>query len=254
MTMRKLVIANWKMHYGPVKAGAWIRAFRRERLPKDLDIGVAVPHVSLAAARASLGRAGVPLLGAQDVFWANEGNYTGEISPAMLKEFGLSFSLVGHSERRINLGETDEMVNKKANALQKAGIRPVICVGETEAQKKKGETLKVVRAQVVAALAGLKGDGDAAPVFAYEPVWAIGTGKPCTAEEAKDVHLAIREVLAKKFGKEIAKEISIIYGGSVDQRSVVEYVTTTDIDGVLVGGASLDPRAFGLLCRAANPA
>ena len=118
MTMRKLVIANWKMHYGPVKAGAWIRAFRRERLPKDLDIGVAVPHVSLAAARASLGRAGVPLLGAQDVFWANEGAYTGEISPAMLKEFGLTFSLVGHSERRIHLGETDEMVNKKAIALQ----------------------------------------------------------------------------------------------------------------------------------------
>lgn len=120
--------------------------------------------------------------------------------------------------------------------------------------KEKGETLKVVRAQVTAACAGLEGDGEAAPVFAYEPVWAIGSGKGCTAEDAKVVHAAIRDVLGKKLGKEIAKEISIIYGGSVDQRSVAEYVSTTDIDGVLVGGASLDPRAFGLLCRAANPA
>lgn len=254
MTMRRLVIANWKMHYGPVKAGAWIRAFRRERLPKEIDIGVAIPHVSLAAARASLGRAGVPLLGAQDVFWANEGAYTGEISPAMLTEFGMSFSLVGHSERRMHLGETDEMVNKKAVALQKSGIRPVICVGETEAQKKKGETLKVVRAQVTAAIAGVKAEGESGLVIAYEPVWAIGSGKSCTAQDAKAVHEAIRELLTKKYGKELAKEIPIIYGGSVDARNVGEYVTTTDIDGVLVGGASLDPRAFGLLCRAANPA
>jgi len=246
--MRKLVIANWKMHYGPVKAGAWIRAFRRERLPKDLDIGVAVPHVSLAAARSSLGRAGVPLLGAQDAFWANEGAFTGEISPAMLKEFTLAFCLVGHSERRLHLGETDEMVGKKAAALQKAGISPVICVGETDAQKKKGETLKVVRAQLAAALQGVKVDGVGAPVIAYEPVWAIGSPL-----DAKNVHEAIRDVLVKKFGKSGA-EIRILYGGSVDARNVAEYMSTTQIDGVLVGSASLDPRAFGMLCRAALPA
>lgn len=250
--MRKFIIANWKMHYGPVKAGAWIRAFRRERLPKDLDIGVAVPHVSLAAARASLGRAGVPVLGAQNSFWMPEGAFTGETSPLMLKEFGLSFCLVGHSERRTYLGETDEMVNKKAIALQKAGIRPVICVGETDAQRKKGETLKVVRAQVTAALAGVKGDGSSSPVIAYEPVWAIGSGKACTAQDAKEVHEAIREILAKKFGKN--HEVPVIYGGSVDQRNIAEYMTTTGIDGALVGGASLDPRAFGLLCRLAVPA
>ncbi len=251
--MRKLVIANWKMHYGPVKAGAWIRAFRRERLPKDLDIGVAVPHVSLAAARSSLGRAGVPLLGAQDVFWTNDGAFTGEISPSMLKEFTLSFCLVGHSERRINLGETDEMVSKKAIALQKAGIQPVICVGETDAQKKKGETLKVVRAQLAACLAGVKGDGATAPVIAYEPVWAIGSGRPCSPLDAKNVHEAIRDALVKKYGK-TGNEIRIIYGGSVDARNVAEYVSTTHVDGVLVGSASLDPRAFGMLCRAALPA
>lgn len=250
--MRKFIIANWKMHYGPVKAGAWIRAFRRERLPKDLDIGVAVPHVSLAAARASLGRAGVPVLGAQNAFWMPEGAFTGETSPAMLKEFGLEFCLVGHSERRIYLGETDEMVNKKAIALQKAGIRPVICVGETDAQRKKGEALKVVRAQVTAALSGVKGEGAAAPVIAYEPVWAIGSGKACSAQDAKEVHEAIHEILAKKFGK--GNEIPVIYGGSVDQRNIAEYMGTTGIDGALVGGASLDPRAFGLICRLAVPA
>lgn len=250
--MRKLVIANWKMHYGPVKAGAWIRAFRRERLPKDLDIGVAVPHVSLAAARASLGRAGVPLLGAQDVFWANDGAFTGEISPAMLKEFTLSFCIVGHSERRLNLGETDEMIAKKAIALQKAGIQPVVCVGETDAQKKKGETLKVVRAQLAACLNGVKGDGSSL-VIAYEPVWAIGSGRPCSPLDAKNVHEAIREMLVKKFGK-AGNDIRIIYGGSVDARNVAEYVSTTHVDGVLVGSASLDPRSFGMLCRAALPA
>ncbi|KAA0205909.1 triose-phosphate isomerase [Candidatus Uhrbacteria bacterium] len=252
--MRKLVIANWKMHYGPVKAGAWIRAFRRERLPKDLDIGVAVPHVSLAAARASLGRAGVPLLGAQDAFWANDGAFTGEVSPAMLKEFGITFCLVGHSERRANLGETDEMVAKKAAALQKGGIRPVICIGETEAQRKKGETLKVVRAQLAACLQNVKGDGAAPPVIAYEPVWAIGTGKPCSPIDAKNVHEAIREALVKKYGKSMGADIRILYGGSVDARNVADYVSTTHIDGVLVGSASLDPRAFGMLCRAAIPA
>lgn len=251
--MKKLIIANWKMHYGPIKAGGWIRAFRRERLPKEMDIAVAVPHVSLAAARASLGRASIPALAAQDCFWGEEGAFTGEISPGMLKEFGTEYCLVGHSERRSNLGETDEIVAKKAAALQKAGIMPVICVGETDAQRKKGEASKVVRAQVQAAIAGLKADAKAPAAIAYEPIWAIGSGKPCSPQDAKEMHAVIRSVLVKKFGKG-ADEIRVIYGGSVDPRNVAEYVTTTGIDGCLVGGASLDPRTFGLLCRAANPA
>jgi len=251
--MRKLIIANWKMYYGPVKAGAWIRAFRRERLPKDLDIGVAVPHVSLPAARSSLGRASVPVLGAQDSFWADEGPFTGEISPAMLREFGIAFCLVGHSERRSNLGETDEMVGKKAVALQRASIQPVICVGETEAQRKHGEASKVVRNQVATAIAGLKSDHHAAPIFAYEPVWAIGTGKPCSVQDAKAMHEVVRETLVKRWGKP-GEEIRILYGGSVDVRTIADYLSTTHVDGALVGHVSLDPRAFGVLCRAALPA
>ncbi len=252
--MKRLVIANWKMHYGPIKAGAWIRAFRRERLPKDLDVAVAAPFVSLAAVRASLGRASIPALAAQDAFWQEEGAFTGEVSPSMLSEFGAMYCLVGHSERRRLLGETDEMVALKAQALQKAGISPVICVGETEQQRKKGEANKVVRAQVQAAIAELKSaDGRAPLVFAYEPIWAIGSGKACTSQDAKEMHETIRGVLKKKFGN-AAEEIRIVYGGSVDTRNIGEYLTSTGIDGALVGGASLDPRQFGLLCRAAIPA
>ncbi|MFA6100045.1 MAG: triose-phosphate isomerase [Patescibacteria group bacterium] len=252
--MKTLLIANWKMHYGPMKAGGWIRAFRRERLPKDLDIAVAVPHVSLAAARASLGRASIPALAAQDAFWAQDGAFTGEISPNMLLEFGVQYCLVGHSERRIYLGETDEMVAKKAAALQAAGISPVICVGENEAQYKKGEMSKVLKAQVAAAIVNLKADGKAPLVFAYEPVWSIGTGKACPPQMAKEAHEVIRSVIQKKFSASAAEHVRVIYGGSVDANNINEYVTTTGVNGALVGGASLDPRAFALLCRTANPA
>jgi triosephosphate isomerase len=253
--MNKLIIANWKMHYGPVKAGAWVRAFRRERLPKEIDIGVAVPHVSLAAARSSLGRAGVPFLGAQNAFWSTEGAYTGETAPEMLTEFSCVFCLVGHSERRKYLNETDEMVAKKAVALQKAGISPVVCVGETAEERKKGTAKSSVKKQVTAALKrGVELGGKAPLTIAYEPVWAIGSGDACPPDETKIMHDVIRDVLAKKFTKKAAEETRILYGGSISKETVPEYMTTTGVDGVLVGGASLDPREFGLLCRAAATA
>ncbi len=255
--MRKLIIANWKMMYGPVKAGAWIRAFRRERLPKDVDIAVVVPHVSLPAAKASLGRASVPVLGAQNVSWMEDGAMTGETSTSMLTEVGASLCLVGHSERRIHLGETDEMVAKKVVALQKAGIQPIVCVGETETQRKKGkaEAAKVVRTQVQSVIAAASWDEKGhVPMFAYEPVWAIGSGKPCPPQDAKDMHELIRETLAKKLGSDLADRVQIVYGGSVDPRNVADYLSTTSIDGVLVGSSSLDPRVFGMLCRAASTA
>lgn len=252
--MRKLIIANWKMYYGPIKAGAWVRAFRRERLPKDVEISIAVPSVSMAAARASLGRATIPALAAQNAFWEKEGPYTGETSPTMLLEFGVSMCLVGHSERRMHLGETDEMVAKKAGALQMSGIVPVICVGETLAQHKGAQAKKIVRAQVQKAISDIKPDGKCPAVIAYEPIWAIGTGKPCEPMHAKEMHDVIRDALAKEWGARYRDEVRVIYGGSVTERNIREYVTTTGIDGALVGGASLDPRSFALLCRAAVPA
>ncbi len=255
--MRKLIIANWKMMYGPVKAGSWIRAFRRERLPKDVDIAVVVPHVSLPAAKASLGRASVPVLGAQNVSWMDDGAMTGEISTSMLTEVGASLCLVGHSERRMHLGETDDMIAKKVVTLQKANIQPIVCVGETESQRKKGkaEASKVVRTQVQAIIAAAAwGEKDLIPMFAYEPVWAIGSGKACPPQEAKDMHELIRETIAKKLGAPLAERVQIVYGGSVDPRNVADYLSTTSIDGVLVGSASLDPRVFGMLCRASSTA
>lgn len=248
-----LIIANWKMHYGPIKAGGWVRAFRRERLPKDMEIAVAVPHVSLAAARASLGRASIPALAAQDVFWKEDGSFTGEVSASMLEEFNVRYCLVGHSERRQYVGETDEMVAKKAATLQKAGIIPVICVGETATQHKKKETAKVVRKQVTTAISKLDPENKTPFVFAYEPLWAIGSGRPCPPNRAREVHEVIRGVIEKKMGSERAEKTQILYGGSVDANNVLQYVNTTHIDGALVGGASLDPRVFGLLCRTALP-
>jgi len=251
--MNALLIANWKMHYGPIKAGGWVRAFRRERLSKDVDIAVAVPHVSLAAARASLGRASIPSLAAQDVFWENDGSFTGEISASMLDEFGVQYCLVGHSERRAHLDETNEMVAKKAAALQKAGIVPVICVGETASQNKKKETNKILRQQTTAAISKLNPESKTPFVFAYEPVWAIGSGKACPSQRAREAHEVIRGVSVKKLGENVAAKVRILYGGSVDPNNITEYITTTGIDGALVGGASLDPRVFGLLCRTAVP-
>ena len=251
--MKKLIVANWKMHYGPIKAGTWVRAFRRERLPKDADIAVAVPFVSLPAARASLGRASIPALAAQDVFWAEEGAYTGGVSPSMLAEFGTEYCLVGHSERRQYLGETDEMVGRKVAALVARGITPVVCVGESQEVRKEGQALKTVRSQLSAAFARVKADAKPALVVAYEPIWAIGSGKPCHIQDIKEMHLLIRTALAKKFPKHL-EHIRVIYGGSVTERNVAEISSTTNVDGVLVGGSSLDPRTFGLICRASQPA
>ncbi|MBU1032696.1 triose-phosphate isomerase, partial [Patescibacteria group bacterium] len=194
-----------------------------------------------------------PAIAAQDSFWEKEGPYTGAVSPIMLLEFGTEYCIVGHSDRRKYMGETDEMIAKKAQSLQAEGIKPVICVGETAAERKKGDALKVVRAQLRAAISKVKTDSKTPIIIAYEPVWAIGTGKPCSTQIAQEMHEAIRTVLQKKFNS-AADDIQVIYGGSVEPRNILDYMTTTGIDGALVGGASLDPRNFGLLCRAAVPA
>ncbi|MCR4278721.1 MAG: triose-phosphate isomerase [bacterium] len=246
---KKLIIANWKMHYGPIKAGAWIRAFRRERLPKDLDVAVAPPFISLASVRASLGRASIPALASQDVYWEMEGKFTGEVSPPMLEELGIQYCLVGHSERRKHFGETNETARKKAIALQAVGISPVLCVGETVVERRDGNALKTVRAQVRAGIKGVKPDGKAPLHIAYEPVWAIGSGRACSPHDIREMHEAIRGILRKAYGAK-ASDVRVLYGGSVDEHNILEYMTTSGIDGALVGTASLDPAAFGRLCRA----
>ena len=251
---RTLVVGNWKMHLNASQSSLLLhRLHERIRILRDVEVVLAPSTLVLQPLSVQIDRRKFRLA-AQNAYHKDEGAFTGETSPQMLKEFALSFCLVGHSERRLHLGETDEMVAKKAEALRKKGIQPVICVGETEAQKKKGETLKVVRKQVTDALKDWDmEDKDMLPAFAYEPIWALGTNKSCTSQDARIVHEGLRVTLTKLFG-ERAKDIHILYGGSVDGRNVAEYLSTTEIDGVLVGSASLDPRAFGLLCRSGVPA
>jgi triosephosphate isomerase len=183
-------------------------------------------------------------MGAQNCFWADQGAYTGEISPRMLKDLGCEFGIVGHSERRTHFGETDEGVAKKAKALIAEGLSPIVCVGERLEERETGATKDVVRGQVLGSLADLGAEEILKSVIAYEPVWAIGTGKTATPREAQEVHAFIRSILMDLFGLEIALRVRIQYGGSVKADNIVALMAQPDIDGALVGGASLEVASF----------
>jgi len=190
-------------------------------------------------------------LGAQDLHWEAQGAYTGEVSAAMLLDLGCRFVIVGHSERRAYFGETDESVNRKAGAALAAGLRPIVCVGETLEQRERGETASIVRAQVERGLEGL-GGALREIVVAYEPVWAIGTGRTATAEQAQSAHALIRETLAGLGAATAADTVRIQYGGSVKPGNAAELFSGPDVDGGLIGGASLDAGAFAQIVRAAG--
>ncbi|MBS3809184.1 MAG: triose-phosphate isomerase, partial [Desulfobacterales bacterium] len=183
-------------------------------------------------------------LGAQNLFWENEGAYTGEVSGPMLASAGCRYVIIGHSERRQYFGETDENVNRKIKAALAAGLVPVICVGETESEREAQKTFSILDKQMKNGLEGLTAEEFGGSVIAYEPVWAIGTGKTATADQAQEVHAWIREFLEKRFGKETAGATRILYGGSVKPGNIAELMALPDIDGALVGGASLKPDAF----------
>jgi triosephosphate isomerase len=216
-----------------------------------VQVAVAPPFTSLAAAREAL--AGGPVeLAAQDVHWEKQGAFTGEVSAAMLADAGCRHGIVGHSERRQHFGETDESVGKKAGALLAAGIRPIVCVGELLAERESGRTLEVVGRQVRAALSGLPAEAVAALTIAYEPVWAIGTGRTATAAQAQEVHAAIRAILRERAGA-LADAVRIQYGGSVKPDNAAELMSQPDVDGALVGGASLKADDFARIVRGALP-
>lgn len=183
-------------------------------------------------------------LAAQNVFWEKRGAYTGEVSAEMLKDAGCKYAIIGHSERREIFKETDEAVNKKAMALLREGLKPIVCVGETLAEREQGVTLKKVKAQVKAALSGVSGGAVREFAVAYEPIWAIGTGKNATSAEAEEVHGAIRELIFEMFDAEFAKEVRVIYGGSVKPDNIDSLMAEPNIDGALVGGASLKAADF----------
>jgi triosephosphate isomerase len=236
-----LLAANWKMYKGPRETREFCEAFTA---PEGVEAVLCPPFASLPAAVES----GQTVF-AQNVHWASEGAYTGEVSAPMLAELGVAGAIVGHSERRQYFGEDDELVNRKARAVLEAGMRPIVCVGEVLSEREAGRTAEVVQGQVRGSLAGLSGDQVAGLVVAYEPVWAIGTGEVATPDDAQEAAAAIRSRVSEFHDAETAASVRILYGGSVKPGNVAPIMAQPDVDGTLVGGASLDAGQFAQICR-----
>jgi len=251
---RKPIIAgNWKMYKTAAEALALVNALTKELVgvaESDAEVVVCPPFTALYAVGTMLQGSSISL-GAQNVHWEKEGAFTGEVSAPMLKESAVRYAIVGHSERRQYFGETNDGVNKRAKAALANGIRPIICVGETLAQREAGHREVIVRDHIAGALAGFTKDGMLESIIAYEPVWAIGTGKTATPAQAQEVHAFIRELLAAMFDSSVADRVRIQYGGSVKSANAKELLGQPDIDGALVGGASLDPKGFADIVKAA---
>ncbi len=242
--MRRPIIAgNWKMNMTPAEAEQLVV----ELIPlvKDAacDVVICPPYVDLAVVGKLLVGTNIKL-GAQSIHWAPKGAFTGEISADMLLAMGVSHAIVGHSERRQYFGETDETVNKRAKAALEANITPIICVGETLEQRESGVTDTIVSKQTVAALAGFSAEDVVRSVIAYEPIWAIGTGKTATSEDANTTIKVIRDAIAGVYGQKVADEVRIQYGGSMNAKNATELMAMPEIDGGLIGGASLKSEDF----------
>ncbi len=250
---RKFVAGNWKMNKAADAAVALIEAIKPlvAGLTADRDVVVCPPFTSLSAARTALAGSGIGL-GAQNLHWEPAGAYTGEISADMLLTSGCTHVILGHSERRQYFGETDETVNRKLNAALKAGLAPIVCVGETRQEREAGRIEAVVLGQISGSLQGLSPAQAALVTVAYEPVWAIGTGLTATAAQAEEVHALIRGRLAALFGAEVASAMRIQYGGSVKADNAAELFGQANIDGGLIGGAALDAASFAAIVKAAG--
>jgi len=247
--MRKpLMAGNWKMNKTVVEAVNMVKALKPAVADvKDVEILVCPTFTALFAVNNEIKDSNIKL-GAQNLFWESKGAFTGEISPAMVKDTGCSYVIIGHSERRQYFGETDETVNKKTKAAFAAGLTPVVCVGETLQERENNITFKVIEKQVKDGLAGLTAEQSAQLVIAYEPVWAIGTGKTATPEQAQEVHAFIRKIYKDTY-KDAADKARILYGGSVNPKNVSDLMKQPDIDGGLVGGASLEADSFTQLVK-----
>ncbi|MGD2096259.1 MAG: triose-phosphate isomerase [Desulfobacterales bacterium] len=246
---RPLIAGNWKMYKTPDEAAETARQLA-ERVSKvaDVDIMIAPTFAALTAVAAAIQNSPVAL-GAQNLYWESEGAYTGEISAPMLKSVGCSYCIIGHSERRQYFGETDQNVNKKIKAATAAELIPVFCVGETEKEREAEQTFSVLDKQVQKGLEGLVSEVLTTLVIAYEPVWAIGTGKTATDEQAQEAHQFIRSLVKKSYSDDMAESIRILYGGSVKPANIAALMEMPDIDGALVGGASLDAESFSKIVK-----
>ena len=267
---QRLIVGNWKMH----KTIPEVRDFVKQLaglLPKSppakIEIVLAPPFTALQAVAVALATHGLfvgtgggasrpgphPVeLAGQDVHWEDQGAFTGEVSPLMLKDAGCRYVIIGHSERRRYFGETDATVKKKVAAVLRHGLRPILCIGETWEQRSNGQTEQVLSGQFMEALASIEKDRAADVVVAYEPVWAIGSGRPATADQARDAHRHIRATATALWGQEAGERPPILYGGSVTPDNIGEFLALRDVDGALVGGACLDPAQFAKILAVAQ--
>lgn len=248
-----LIVGNWKMNANHLESIQMVQKLSYRLEGEDyerVEIVVAPPFTSLRSIQLVLEQDHIPvLLGAQNAHWAESGAYTGEVSPGMLAKLGVRHVIVGHSERREHFGETDEMVNKKAKAVIGADMAAIVCVGETLDEREAGQAEDVVSSQLQGALRGISLEDGSVLSIAYEPVWAIGSGRTALPDDAGLIAGLIRRQLVDRLNSEVAQQVRILYGGSVNPANIKDFMAKTDIDGALVGGASLDPDKFAAIVR-----
>ena len=249
--MRKTIIAgNWKLNKTSREALQLVEELKRDLASvSGVDIVVCPPFTALESVSEALGETNISV-GAQNLYWADSGAFTGEISAPMLKDFGVTYVIVGHSERRQYFGETNETVAKRVRAALNHNQTPIVCVGENLAEREANKTFDVIKNHCEGSLAGLTAEEVQKIVLAYEPVWAIGTGKTATPEQAQEVHAFIRQLLAKMFNPDASQGVRIQYGGSVTPENIAILISQPDIDGALVGGASLKAPSFAAIVKA----
>ena len=250
---KKIIAANWKMNMTQGESAQFMESFLRDVGEiNDVEVVIIPPFTAIPKVSEALGRAHNIKLGAQNMYWEKSGAFTGEISAPLLRDLFVHYVVLGHSERRTLFGETDEMVNRKVHAAHEGKLRPIVCVGETLDQRDKGDVEKILSTQLRGSLAGLRPKQLQESVIAYEPVWAIGTGRNATPQQAQEAHAFIRRTLSEMADDGTAERVRIQYGGSVKPENARELMTQPDIDGALVGGASLDPRSFAQIVKAAR--
>ncbi len=251
--MKPLIVANWKMNPQSLTEAKQLFNSLKKGIKnvKNVEVVICPPFLYLSQLQTTNYK---PHLGAQDVFWEEKGAFTGEISPKMLKDSGCKYVIIGHSERRRYLKETDEMINKKLKVTLKRKLSPILCIGETRKERGQGKTQTILKNQLKKALSKISAFNiqNSKLAIAYEPVWAIGTGKACSPREAKKSLDVIKKVISKIYDKKLAKTIKILYGGSVNGKNAASYIFEANFQGLLVGGASLDPREFVILVKAVS--
>lgn len=251
MGRKKIVAGNWKMNMTPSEAVALIDTLKPLVKNDDVDVVFCVPAIDIIPAIEAAKGSNIQI-GAENMYFEEKGAYTGEISPNMLTDAGVKYVIIGHSERREYFAETDETVNKKVLKAFEHGLTPIICCGETLTQREQGITIDWIRQQIKIAFLNVTADQAKTAVIAYEPIWAIGTGKTATAEQANEVCSAIRDCLREKYGARAARGITIQYGGSMNAKNASELLAQPDVDGGLIGGASLKSADFATIVEAAN--